>query len=388
MTLRIPLPENRLVRQQIVNTVSSMNHRILLLITLLCSASHAAAQGWSGGIKGGVGQGGFSGSREFDWQRMIPSTAIFLNRRLSERLSFQPELVQTRRIGVSNVGTSTLTLTADQLHLPLLMQLKLPSAGGLLPFLIAGPSVGVKLNCTLEFVGGGIRSVDDCDASRGVRSHRFDFGVAAGGGVALPMGALTFGIEGRIAAGLRTFVVPLDQQNSRSYGWSVLAGLSTPLRRSPISRAPRPGPALEQMRPPPSILPDLEVEPDRPVSPERNNVPRRISVNAVDADARALLLAIAKEAGLNIVVSSDVRTRVSLTLSDVPAWEAVQAIISVAGLSVMTPTQAGASPAVVFYHLPVDVNKASAEGIAARFGVSSEMGKWIVESRPERTRIP
>lgn len=129
------------------------------------------------------------------------------------------------------------------------------------------------------------------------------------------------------------------------------------------------------------------MEADRPVLPERTNVPRRISVNAVDADARALLLAIAKEAGLNVVVSSDVRTRVSLTLSDVPAWEAVQAIIEVAGLSVMTPTQ-GASPAVVFYHLPVDVNKASAEGIAARFGVSTEMGKWIVESRPERTRVP
>jgi hypothetical protein len=365
-----------------------MAHRILLLIALLCGGSHAAAQGWTGGVKGGVGQGGFSGSREFDWNRTIPSTAIFLSRSVSERLSFQPELVQTRRIGVSNVGGSTLTLTADQLQLPLLVQLKLPSTGGLMPFLIAGPSLGVKLNCTLEFVGGGIRSVDDCDANKGVRSHRLDFGVAAGGGVAWPVGALTLGVEGRIAAGLRTFVVPLDQQNSRSYGWSVMAGVSMPLRRSPISRAPRPGPVLEQMRPPPSILPDLEVEPERPILPERTNVPRRISVNAVDADARALLLAIAKEAGLNVVVSSDVRTRVSLTLSDVLAWEAVQAIIEVAGLSVMTPTQTGASPAVVFYHIPVDVNKASAEGIAARFGVSTEMGKWIVESRPERTKIP
>lgn len=365
-----------------------MGHRVLLLIAFLSSGSHAAAQGWAAGIKGGAGQGGFSGSREFDWNRTIPSTAVFLNRRLSDRLSFQPELVQVRRVGISNLPGSTLTLTADILQFPLLTQFKLPSGAGVMPFLLAGPTVAVKLNCTLEFVGGGIRSVDDCDASRGVRSHFFDFGVAAGGGAAWPVGVVTISVEGRYAAGLRTFVVPLDQRNSRSYGWSVMAGLSAPLRGSPNSRAPRPAPPFGQMRPPPSILPSQEEVPrDLPVAPDRR-VPRRISVKAVDADVRALLMAIAREAELNIVVSADVRSRVSVTLSDVPAMEAVQAIVNVAGLSVMSPTQPGAAPAVVFYHFPVDVNKASAEGIVSRFGVSTEMGKWIVESRPEKLRVP
>jgi hypothetical protein len=65
----------------------------------------------------------------------------------------------------------------------------------------------------------------------------------------------------------------------------------------------------------------------------------------------------------------------------------VRAIVDIAGLSIVSPSPGG-SPAIVFYHLPVDINKVSAEVIAARFGVSTEMGKWIVESRPERTRIP
>lgn len=366
-----------------------MGHRILLLIAFLCSGSNAVAQGWAAGVKGGAGQGGFSGSREFNWDRTIPSTAVFLNRSYSDRLSLQAELVQMRRVGISNLPGSTLTLTADVLQVPLLAQIKLPSAARLIPFLLAGPTVGVKLNCTLEFVGGGIRSVDDCDASRGVRSHVFDFGVAAGGGVALPLGVLTMSVDARITAGLRAFVVPLDESNSRSYGWSVMAGFSMPVRRSPISRAPRPAPAIGPMRPPPSILPSQEeAQLDRPVSPVRTSVPRRISVNAVDADVRALLLAIAREAELNIVVSADVRSRVSVKLADVLAMEAVQAIVDVAGLSVMSPTQPGAAPAVVFYHFPVDVNKASAEGIVSRFGVSTEMGKWIVESRPEKLRVP
>jgi hypothetical protein len=363
-----------------------MNYRGLLLIAFLCGASQAAAQGWTAGIKGGAGQGGFSGSREFEWKGTVPTTSAFLNRRLSDRFAFQAELVQTRRVGVSNVGGSTLTLTADHLQVPLLLQLKLPSTAGLLPFLVAGPSVGVKLKCTLEFVGGGVRSADDCDANRGVQSHTLDFGVAGGGGLMLPLRELTLVLEGRVNAGLRNFVVPLDEHNSKSYGWAATLGVSLPLRRATISRMPPPvlGP-LEQMRPPPSILPAPTVEPE--LSPARASAMRHVSVNAVDADARALILAIAKEAGLNIVVSSDVRSRVSVTLTDVPAAEAIQAILDVTGLKLMAP-QYGASPAIVYYHLPVDVNKVAPEVITARFGVSAEMAKWIVESRPDTAKRP
>jgi hypothetical protein len=61
--------------------------------------------------------------------------------------------------------------------------------------------------------------------------------------------------------------------------------------------------------------------------------------------------------------------------------EAVEAIILQAGLQVAAPAISGASPAVVFYQLPINVNEASRETIEARFGVSSEMAKWVVDSR-------
>jgi hypothetical protein len=364
-----------------VNTRLGKGRAAVVGFVFLCGASHVAAQGWAGGVKGGVGQGGFTGSREFNWNRTLPSAAVFINRSLSDRFSFQPELVQTRRVGVSNVGGSTLTLTADHIQIPLLLQLKVPSAVGLMPFLFAGPHVGVKLQCTLAFAGGGVRSADDCDADRGVQSHRLDFGVTGGGGFAWPVAGFTFGVEGRIAAGLRTFVVPLDEQNSKSYGWSVLAGVSLPLRRLPISRAPAPVPVLEPMRPPPSIFPGPAVQPD--LSPARTSTMRRVTINAVDADVRALLMAIARESGLNVVVSSDVRSRISVTLSDVSAAEAVQAIVDVAGLSIL-PSQSGGAPAIVFHQRAVDLNKATPEVITSRFGVSAEMAKWITESRPEK----
>jgi hypothetical protein len=93
-------------------------------------------------------------------------------------------------------------------------------------------------------------------------------------------------------------------------------------------------------------------------------------------------MAIARESGLNVVVSSDVRSRISVTLTDVPAAEAVQAIIDVAGLAVI-PSGSGGAPTIVFHQRAIDVNKATPEVITARFGVSAEMAKWIAESRTE-----
>jgi len=350
----------------------------------------ALAQRWAGGVKAGVGQGGFSGSREFDWNRTIPTTSVFLTRGLTDRLSFQLELAHVRRVGVSNLPGSALTLTADYLQLPLLLQLELPSTAGLMPFLLGGPSLGVKLKCTLEFVGGGVRSSDDCDSQRGLQSHRLDAGVVGGGGVAWAFGAAMVSVEARYAAGLRSFVVPLDQQNSKSYGWSVLAGVSLPLRPVKVSR-PRtpvsPVPTLPPLRQEPFMLPPIATQPVRPAPVARTSWERRVTVNGIDVDARTLLLAIAKEAGLNVVVSSDVRARVSLSLTNVPAVEAVQAIIDVAGLSIMSP-QSTVLPTVVFHHRPTDVNKASPEVITARFGVSAEMAKWIAANRPDAPRTP
>jgi hypothetical protein len=108
---------------------------------------------------------------------------------------------------------------------------------------------------------------------------------------------------------------------------------------------------------------------------------RRVTLTATNADARALLLALARESGVNLVVSPDVAVRVNANFNDVPAVDAMRAIIAEAGLSLLTAGPQSPWPPVVFYQLPVNINRASVETIVARFGVSAEMAKWIVESR-------
>src|SRR5687768_662284 len=123
--------------------------------------------------------------------------------------------------------------------------------------------------------------------------------------------------------------------------------------------------------------------PDAP-NPEVGTPPpaeRLVSITAVNADVRPLLIGIAREAGIDLVVTSDVNRRVSINLKDVPATQAIAAIAAAAELTLGLPRQRDL-PAVVYYQLPVDINKESAATIAARFGVSLELARFIVESRP------
>lgn len=111
---------------------------------------------------------------------------------------------------------------------------------------------------------------------------------------------------------------------------------------------------------------------------------KRVSLTANNADVRTLLLWLAREAGVSLLVSQDVSSRVSVTFNNVPAVDAMRAIISQAGLSLLTAGLQSPWPPVVFHQLPLNIDAATAETIAARFGVSVEMARWIVESRPQR----
>lgn len=111
---------------------------------------------------------------------------------------------------------------------------------------------------------------------------------------------------------------------------------------------------------------------------------KRVSLTASNQDVRTLLLWLAEQAGTSLVISPDVNARVTVAFRDVLVVDAMRALMAEAGLSVLVgPLEAPWSP-VVFYQLPVNVNLASAEVIAARFGVSLELAKFMVQSRPQR----
>lgn len=166
----------------------------------------------------------------------------------------------------------------------------------------------------------------------------------------------------------------------------VVAAVTTACGRARATTDTRPQAAADLPRLPalPEALPVLPQAPTLPV--DSTPIARRITLTAADADVRSLLIAIAREGGINLVVSADVRRRVSVSFRDATPEEALRAVVAEAGLTIVEPRSAEPFPAVVYYQLPVNVNEAPAEAIAARFGVSAELARWIAESRPQPER--
>lgn len=147
----------------------------------------------------------------------------------------------------------------------------------------------------------------------------------------------------------------------------------------PPTAAPAPLPPLPVQQVVVDPIPLREAPSDDPLAGLPPGEP--VSLTAADVDVRALLTALAEAADLSLVMGPDVQGRLSVNLVDVPATEALKAILAEAGLMVAPPPLTSPWERPVFYTFPVDIETADVELIRQRFGVSREMAEWIVESR-------
>lgn len=150
--------------------------------------------------------------------------------------------------------------------------------------------------------------------------------------------------------------------------------------------APRPAPPMGT-----ESMPELRIqqragaeEPTpAPVPLDLSREGRRVTLTAADADVRVLLPLLAEAAGVSLVLGPDARGSVSVHFEDVDAMAAIRQVLRQAGLTIISPLEPPDRP-TVFYTVPVNVDALSAEEIQAHFGVSAEVARLIVESRPPR----
>ncbi|HEU4994981.1 MAG TPA: porin family protein [Gemmatimonadaceae bacterium] len=315
--------------------------RLSMVAALICAASVAPAQRWEGGLKTGVSQAGLTPSDEFVWNK-APTTGMFAWRKFNRFVAIQPELIYVRRTGVSGVVGSTVTMTTDNVELPILVRFQLPQArdGGIAPYVSVGPNLGIRMRCRVQFLGGGVSTNDPCE-SGGAQSRQVDAGVAGGAGVDWYLGSVSVVTEARAAAGLRPYVLPTDASQAKSVSWSLLAGISMPLR---FGDDPRPAPRPVS---PPRVVATSNGTPadsrgplageGTPVVPVIGGA-RRVTLTVDHADIHDVVLYVLKTTGYRIEVPTDVHERVSGTLSDITPEEAARAIASVAGLTLVLPT--------------------------------------------------
>lgn len=277
---------------------------------------------------------------EFRWGGSNAANAAFFRGGISDRLSIVNELVMTRRVGVSTLPASTVSLVAEYIELPLLLQARLGSLYGFAPFVTGGPSLVLRVRCRLRFVGGGYSTDDDCDSAR-YASNTVDYGINGGVGLARSLGFFTLSVEGRYAVGVRQNVLPTGVPSARARGWTALAGFSVPFSLSrELPGTGRPAPVFAEPPGPARAPARGEFPPEVPVAVE-DPMDRRISVDAADVELRDLFSALARSVNVPIEVAPDVTGRVSIELRSVTVANALASIVDKAGLAMTRGMESG-----------------------------------------------
>lgn len=143
-----------------------------------------------------------------------------------------------------------------------------------------------------------------------------------------------------------------------------------------IRPLPRPGADL-----PPLPAEEVGIITVPPAVGEPADAQPQVTLTASRADVRVLIPALAQIAGLSVVMDSTVRGTVAVRFENLPAVEALLAVIDAAGLAVETGVEKP-WPESVFHQPPVNINTVPAAIISARFSVSAKLAEWIVKSRP------
>ena len=167
--------------------------------------------------------------------------------------------------------------------------------------------------------------------------------------------------------------------------WIACATLTLALSGCSLFRVPPPRIVPAPLPPLPVELRVADHEPEVPavlvMPPDEPD--RLITLSATNVSVRELLPLLAEAADIDLVLAPEVDGRVSVQFRNVPAAEALDAVLSQAGLGPPPPPLTVPwIPAVVFYELPVNVNFADALTLQRRFGISAAAAEMIVASRP------
>jgi hypothetical protein len=116
---------------------------------------------------------------------------------------FRTGLIYSRRgFEASGSGTSV-QFKINYLEIPLLVGYRIPSSGGVRPYLMGGGQVGFKVGCSFEGSSGGTTESIGCDDPNvGGDFSSTDFAIVGAAGLALPVGLNHLTVDMRYAVGL------------------------------------------------------------------------------------------------------------------------------------------------------------------------------------------
>ena len=182
---------------------------------LMALASPGFAQGLTGGVKIGASMASLKVENEegvyFKTKTGVVA-GVFIGIPVTDMFSIQPEVLYAQKGAKLEGGGETGKVKLDYLEIPILGVISLGS-GGSSPYIVIGPSFGVKMNAKLE-VGGQEETDFDDEVKKG------DVGLVLGAGAKLSR----FLVEARYNLGLTNVAEAGDEVKNRAFSFLVGVG--------------------------------------------------------------------------------------------------------------------------------------------------------------------
>ena len=127
----------------------------------------------------------------------------------------EPELLYSMQ-GAKTSGEEA-SLELSYLQIPVLFRYDFPTTSKARPFVVAGPSIGIKIGCNVSGQGVSV----DCDTVN-LQTTGFDLGGTLGAGVGFKLGKQTASLGARYTIGTNDIFE--NNFKAKSRFWSILAG--------------------------------------------------------------------------------------------------------------------------------------------------------------------
>jgi opacity protein-like surface antigen len=145
-----------------------------------------------------------------------------VDRLLTDQIILHLEPMYLQKGGTIKTSSYTLKYKVNYIELPILIKYAFLINSTLVPYAMAGPSIGLLASAKFEDDEGYTQ--DEKDNTSG-----FDFGLGLGGGVSYPFGNMTFFGETRYVFGLTNINSESDESTVRNRGLLVLFGVTVPI---------------------------------------------------------------------------------------------------------------------------------------------------------------
>ncbi len=163
------------------------------------------------------------GSSSEDYSsRLGLGIGVVVDKPLSDQIYLHAEPMFLQKGSSLETSDFTAVFKLSYIELPIMFKYIFQTSASVIPYAMAGPSIGLLTSAKVDFKDDGEQDEKD-------NTNIFDFGLGFGGGVSLPHENKTFFAETRYVFGLTNVNKESDESTVKNRGLQVIIGVTFPV---------------------------------------------------------------------------------------------------------------------------------------------------------------